>query len=89
MPIKSGKITERHDHVLIKRRSLFALAIATFFSRCASTKGPFFRDLGNVYLLFNIYLSVAFRFLVFAPFVGLPQGVTGCRPPEVFPSPPP
>ena len=24
-----------------------------------------------------------------APLVGLPQGVTGCRPPEVRPSPPP
>jgi len=29
----SGKITERRDHVLIKRRSLFPLAATTFFSR--------------------------------------------------------
>src|ERR1700732_4055172 len=27
--------------------------------------------------------------LVFLPLVGLPQGVTGWRPPEVLPSPPP
>ena len=28
-------------------------------------------------------------FLVFLPFVGTPHGVTGCRPPDVRPSPPP
>ena len=33
--------------------------------------------------------SVRLLLRVFAPFVGLPHGVTGCRPPEVRPSPPP
>src|SRR5687767_10346383 len=33
--------------------------------------------------------SVRLLFLVFAPFVFQPQGEVGCRPPDVFPSPPP
>src|SRR6478609_4971874 len=34
-------------------------------------------------------LSVVLRFRVLYPFVGSPHGETGCRPPDVFPSPPP
>src|SRR5271165_4044040 len=34
-------------------------------------------------------LSVALFERVFLPLVGLPQGLTGWRPPEVLPSPPP
>ena len=34
-------------------------------------------------------LSVRGLFLVLWPLVGTPHGVTGCRPPEVRPSPPP
>src|SRR6202050_4472979 len=34
-------------------------------------------------------LSVALFDRVFLPLVGLPHGVTGCRPPDVLPSPPP
>src|SRR6201996_9817310 len=36
-----------------------------------------------------IILSVALLWRVLAPLVGLPHGVTGWRPPEVRPSPPP
>src|ERR1700739_4294419 len=36
-----------------------------------------------------MYLSVALFLRVFLPLVGLPHGVTGWRPPEVLPSPPP
>src|SRR5512134_2616954 len=36
-----------------------------------------------------MYLSVALFVRVLRPFVGLPHGVTGWRPPEVRPSPPP
>src|SRR5882672_7735486 len=36
-----------------------------------------------------MYLSVALFLRVFLPLVGLPHGVTGWRPPEVRPSPPP
>src|ERR1700684_766813 len=38
---------------------------------------------------FTINLSVRLLFRVLYPRVGCPQGVTGCRPPEVLPSPPP
>src|SRR3984957_4979278 len=34
-------------------------------------------------------LSVLLLERVFLPLVGLPHGLTGCRPPEVLPSPPP
>src|SRR5207253_6603487 len=37
----------------------------------------------------TINLSVRLLFRVLYPRVGCPQGVTGCRPPEVLPSPPP
>ena len=33
--------------------------------------------------------SVRLLFRVFMPFVFQPQGEVGCRPPDVFPSPPP
>src|SRR3989337_1700623 len=55
--------------------------------------GPFFTDLdtGSSYLL--LLMMSLFEYLrffrVLYPLVGTPQGVTGCRPPEVFPSPPP
>src|SRR5580692_1550819 len=40
-------------------------------------------------LRFTINLSVRLLLRVLYPRVGWPQGVTGCRPPEVLPSPPP
>ena len=46
--------------------------------------GPSSRD-----ALRTMNLSVALFLRVFLPLVGLPHGVTGCRPPEVRPSPPP
>src|SRR5687767_5296215 len=36
-----------------------------------------------------MYFVVDLLERVFLPLVGLPHGVTGCRPPEVRPSPPP
>ena len=39
--------------------------------------------------LVRAILSVALFERVFLPLVGLPHGLTGCRPPEVRPSPPP
>ena len=69
--LKSGKISDRRDHVLIRRLSLLALSTAIFFSRWASTNGPFLNDLGTVYFLFKIYLSVLLFFLVlFSMFSG-------------------
>src|SRR5689334_17583606 len=40
-------------------------------------------------LRLTMNLSVRLLFRVLYPRVGWPHGVTGCRPPEVFPSPPP
>ena len=40
-------------------------------------------------LLFTIYRSESFFFLVFFPLAKSPVGLVGCRPPELFPSPPP
>src|SRR5204862_4258344 len=52
-------------------------------------------DAGLVYLFFRAWrlammnLVVDLFLRVFLPLVGKPHGVTGCRPPEVRPSPPP
>src|SRR4030043_1868747 len=50
-------------------------------------KRPFFERTSHQSLLFRIYLSVLLFFRVFLS--GTPQGVQGCLPPELFPSPPP
>src|SRR5206468_9495155 len=39
--------------------------------------------------LLTMNFCVRLLFRVLKPLVGMPQGVTGCRPPEVLPSPPP
>src|SRR5690606_16533930 len=60
-----------------------------------SIKGPFFRERGTSFPLYyllrrrTIMLSVRLLDRVLAPLVGKPHGDTGCRPPEVRPSPPP
>src|SRR5713101_6001253 len=45
----------------------------------------------TTYLLLRLTINLSVRLLlrVLYPRVGCPQGVTGCRPPEVLPSPPP
>src|SRR5919109_357847 len=48
-----------------------------------------FRLFGYFDLRCTMNLSVALRLRVLYPFVGRPQGDTGCRPPDVLPSPPP
>src|SRR5690606_8155904 len=42
-PTNSGKMVERRDQVLITRFSFFSFSSRTFFSKCSSAKGPFFR----------------------------------------------
>src|SRR5512134_713883 len=42
--MNSGRIIERRDQVLIGFLSRVACAVSTFFSRCPSTNGPFFRE---------------------------------------------
>src|SRR5688500_20280756 len=86
----------RRDQVLIGARPPLSCASSAFFSRCSSTNGPFQTERAiSGYLFFfawrerMIILSVCLLWRVRAPFVGLPPGVTGGRPPEVRPSPPP
>src|ERR1700681_3317423 len=67
---------------------------ATLTIRWSSVNGPFLSDLlisDPYFFVFRltIHLSVRLLLRVLKPRVGWPQGVTGCRPPEVLPSPPP
>src|SRR5215213_9784818 len=88
-------MVERRDQVLIGARLFASCAVSAFFSSDSSTNGPFQTERAMDYLFFfawrdrMIILSVALLLRVRAPLVGLPQGVTGWRPPEVRPSPPP
>src|SRR5437763_16129599 len=92
-PTNSGRIVERRDHVRTTFFSLVATSTASLASRCVSVNGPFLTDLPMPYLFLllwvTIHLSVRLLLRVLNPRVGCPQGVTGCLPPEVFPSPPP
>src|SRR5271168_1995227 len=54
-----------------------------------ATRGICFRRQRYFVRRFTIYVSVRLLFRVLYPRVGCPQGVTGCLPPEVLPSPPP
>src|SRR5471032_1649145 len=91
-------IIERRDQVLITFFDLASLATTTLRSRCSSTKGPFLRLLGifsDSYLRFlpalrrrTMSWSLSrLRCRVRPSF--WPHGVTGWRPPDVLPSPPP
>src|SRR5438128_8743027 len=51
--------------------------------------GPFFNERAIYLRLLTMNCAVRLLLRVLAPLVGLPHGVTGCRPPEVLPSPPP
>src|SRR5712664_4105572 len=83
-------MVERRDQVFTTLRSLAAFICSIFLSRWSSTNGPFLSDRAIGYLrLLMMKPWVRLLLRVLAPLVGLPQGVTGCRPPEVFPSPPP
>src|SRR6478609_11144406 len=92
----AGTIIERRDQVLITLWELLSFSASTFFIRWPSTKGPFFRlrGIGQTPQRFlpvrrrrMICLSLALRRRVRPS--GLPHGLTGWRPPEVLPSPPP
>src|SRR5579884_2568285 len=93
--MNSGRMVDRRDHVRTTFFSFFSFMVATFFTRWSSLNGPFFSDL----LILDAYffalrretmnLSVRLLLRVLKPRVGWPHGVTGCRPPEVLPSPPP
>src|SRR5215510_3052370 len=82
-------MVERRDQVFTTLRSLAAFMDSIFFIRWSSMNGPFFRERAIYFRLFTMKDWVRLLLRVLAPLVGLPQGVTGCRPPEVLPSPPP
>src|ERR1039458_1262251 len=92
-PTNSGRMVERRDQVRTTFFSLAAVSTASFASRCVSVNGPFLTDLPISYLFLvlrvTIHLLVRLLLRVLKPRVGWPQGVTGWRPPEVLPSPPP
>src|SRR5262245_11916718 len=101
-PTISGMIVERRDQVFRTLRSLRRFISSIFFERCPSTKAPLRVDLAipvaslprapaAPYLLRRRTMKRSvLRFCrVLYPLLGVPQGLTGCRPPEVFPSPPP
>src|SRR5271163_3094608 len=95
-PTMSGWMVERRDQV---RRTFlsFAWFIASIFTiRWVSINGPFFVERAIAldapdYFLARLTINVSVRLLlrVLYPRVGCPHGVTGWRPPEVLPSPPP
>src|ERR1041385_4834170 len=97
-PTNSGVIIDLRDQVLIAC-FLPPVFIATiFFSRCGSTKGPFFSERAIYFflLLINYFLRLSRIYLfeaflserVFNPFAFVPFLERGC-PPDARPSPPP
>src|SRR5437867_8378268 len=83
-------IVERRDQVLMTFFSRSRFMVSTFFCRWASIKGPFFSERAIYFVLrLTMNLEVLLLRRVLYPFVGWPHGLTGWRPPEVFPSPPP
>src|SRR5215470_12566395 len=91
-------MVERRLQILIISWRPDERALSAFLSRKPSTKGPFHTERAMVrpsYFFFRAWrldtmnLVVDLLRRVFLPLVGKPQGVTGCRPPEVRPSPPP
>src|ERR1700678_3483809 len=92
-PMNSGRMVERRDHVRTTFFSFFVFIASTFFIRWSSTNGPLANERPMGYLFFcfrvTIHLSVRLLLRVLNPRVGCPHGVTGCRPPDVLPSPPP
>ena len=80
--MKTAEIVERRDQVLTGFLSLFACAASTFFTRWASTNGPFFNERVMSYPYFlprreTIIEVVRLLRRVFLPFVCWPQGDTG------------
>src|SRR6266496_3330694 len=92
-------IVERRDQVLITVFLPDSFSASTFLSRWSSTKGPFLRLRGMLFYLpaQRLFLPVRRRRTMRASDAlrrrvrpsGLPFGLTGWRPPEVLPSPPP
>src|ERR1700739_2274295 len=89
---------DRRDQVLITVLVPFSFCTSTFFIRWSSTKGPFFRLRGIGDCSYRLFLPRLRRRLISRSLglcsrrvrpSGLPHGLTGWRPPELLPSPPP
>src|ERR1700756_5990761 len=89
---------DRRDQVLITVLVPFAFCTSTFFISWSSTKGPFFRLRGIDDCSYRLFLPRLRRRLISRSLglwslrvrpSGLPHGLTGWRPPELLPSPPP
>src|ERR1700743_2897822 len=87
---------DRRDQVLITVLVPFSFCTSTFFIRWSSTKGPFLRLRGIETAPYRLFLPrrrlISRSLGLFSWRVrpsGLPHGLTGWRPPEVLPSPPP
>src|SRR5258707_13902258 len=89
---------DRRDQVLITVLVPFSFCTSTFFIRWSSTKGPFLRLRGIVGCSYRLFLPRPRRRLIRRSLgllglrvrpSGLPHGLTGWRPPELLPSPPP
>src|ERR1700728_398344 len=95
-PSIAGTIMDRRDQVLITFLVPLSFCRSTFLIRWSSTNGPFFRlrgIMGCSYRFFLPRLRVISRSLGLCALrvrpSGLPHGLTGWRPPELLPSPPP
>ena len=96
-PTNCGMIVERRDHVRITSLRLAIRAPAPPSSadsrrRTDPSIPTAARPLSSYFCRWRrrmISASVRLLLRVRLPLVGLPHGVTGCRPPEVLPSPPP
>src|ERR1700709_2823191 len=90
-------MVERRLQMLMTSWRPDARAASAFLSSEPSTNGPFQteRTMSGVPYFFRLWRLMRMNLLVdllervFLPLVGLPHGVTGWRPPEVRPSPPP
>src|SRR3954467_13622898 len=97
-PSMSGTIIERRDQVLMTVLVPASFWTSTFFWRWSSMKGPFFRLRGIFQGSYQRFLPVRRRRTIILSLSLLgrrvrpsacPHGLTGWRPPEVLPSPPP
>src|SRR2546427_515805 len=94
----AGTIIDRRDQVLMTVLLPLSFCVSTFFIRWSSTKGPFLRLRGIVACSYRLFLPRPRRRLIRRSLAllglrvrpsGLPHGLTGWRPPELLPSPPP
>src|SRR6266704_4116965 len=94
-PTKSGRMVQRRAQVLSTRFSPLRFSVSIFFTRDSTTYGPFLMERAMSFRLSYFFRrrtmseSLSLLLRVLSPFVILPHGEHGWRPPEDLPSPPP